>query len=127
MAGETEQDDQIIELTEVIEEAADVTDTPSDENIIELTEIETEAVDKEIDGTAEEDVSVEKPLTEDVLPIAASVSMQQLEAALEQVIERKFAEKIEPMLFKVMERVILEEIEKIKELLQKDLDQIHSS
>lgn len=127
MAGQTGQDDQIIELTEVVDEAVGAADTSSDENIIELTDIYTGAVDAEIDGTTAEDIWGEKPLTEDVLPIAASVTMQQLEAALERVIERKFAEKIEPMLFDVMERVILEEIEKIKKILQRDLDQIHSS
>jgi hypothetical protein len=127
MAGETGQDDQIIELTEVVDEASGVTDTSSDEKIIELTDIDTEAVDAEIDGVTAADAWGEKPLAEDALPIAASISMEQLEAALEKVIERMFAEKIEPMMFDVMERVIRGEVEKIKQVLQKDLDQIHSS
>ena len=52
------------------------------------------------------------------------VSDEQIESALERVIEKKFAEKIEPLIFETMERVILQEIQKIKTTLLKDLDQI---
>lgn len=52
------------------------------------------------------------------------ISSDQIEAALERVIEKKFAQKIESILFEVMERVIEKEIMEIKETLQKDLDNI---
>ena len=43
---------------------------------------------------------------------------------MERVVEKKFADKIETILFEVMEKVIEKEIKEIKESLQKDLDQI---
>lgn len=58
------------------------------------------------------------------IPEQFSVSDEQIEAALERVIEKKFAEKIDPLLFDTMERVILQEIKKLKTALLKDMDQI---
>lgn len=121
MAGETGKDDPIIELTEIVEEDVDL-DLPLHEDIIGLTDSDA----AEQDDTAD-DIWEDPSLPEEALPVMETVSTQQLETALERVIERKFAEKIEPMLFEAMERVIAREIEKIKESLQKDLDQIHPS
>ncbi len=78
------------------------------------------------DSHSEEAVAVGRPsdsgdMTE---PDRLSVPDEQIEAALERVIEKKFAEKIEPLLFDTMERVILQEIQKIKAALLKDMDQI---
>ncbi len=53
-----------------------------------------------------------------------NVSQEQVAAALERVIEKKFADKIETILFEAMEKVIEKEIAGIKESLQKNLDQI---
>ncbi len=54
----------------------------------------------------------------------SSISQEQVDAALERVIEKKFAEKIEKILFEVMERVIEKEVVDLKARLQKDLDEI---
>lgn len=53
-----------------------------------------------------------------------ALSPEQIETALEKVIEKKFAAQIQSILFQVMERVIEKEISEIRESLQKDLDQI---
>lgn len=53
-----------------------------------------------------------------------NVSQEQVAAALERVIEKKIADKIETILFEAMEKVIEKEIAGIKESLQKNLDQI---
>jgi hypothetical protein len=67
----------------------------------------------------------ETPVTDEAPEIdEMSVSEAQIEAALERIIEKKFAEKIEPLLFDTMERVILQEIQKIKTALLKDMDRI---
>lgn len=67
----------------------------------------------------------ETPVTDETPEIdEMSVSEAQIEAALERIIEKKFAEKIEPLLFDTMERVILQEIQKIKTALLKDMDRI---
>ena len=52
------------------------------------------------------------------------MSQEQVEAALELVIEKKFADKIEIILHEVTEKVIEKEIVEIKKSLQKDLDQM---
>lgn len=59
-----------------------------------------------------------------VLTQEIALSSEQIEAALERVIEKKFANKIETILFEVLEKVIEREIAEIRESLQKDLDQI---
>ena len=45
------------------------------------------------------------------------MSPEQVEVALERVIEKKFADKIEGILFEVMEKVIEKEITEIRESL----------
>ncbi|MCA1787228.1 MAG: hypothetical protein LC657_14745 [Desulfobacteraceae bacterium] len=113
MADNTEQDEQIIELTDIVDDVDAVSeDQMSDDGILELTDI---------------DAASDALVGEDVLPDGAAVSQQQLEAALERIIEKKFSQKIEAILFDVMERVISKEITEIRENLQKDLDQIGTS
>ena len=133
MVGETKQDDPIIELTDVVEDVEDMEDILSDDtfsedeipdgsfddNAIELTDME-EVSDIEMDI---EDIESDDPVQDD-LPEEMPVSQEQIEAALERVIEKKFAQKIEPLLFDTMERVILQEIQKIKTALLKDMDRI---
>ena len=58
------------------------------------------------------------------LPDDLNIDQEQIEAVLERIIEKKFADKIESVLFEVMENVIEKQIIEIKESLQKDLDQI---
>ena len=103
-----EQDDGIIELTEITEEKSLTDDAVDleDDGIIELTDIEPDA------PVGDNDLNVD------------DVSSAQLEAAIEKIIEKKFSGTIETLLFQVMERVIEKEIKEIRESLQKDLDQI---
>lgn len=78
------------------------------------------------DAFSEETVVVDRASDSDDMsvPDQLPVSEEQIEAALERVIEKKFAEKIDPLLFDTMERVILQEIKKMKAALLKDMDQI---
>jgi citrate lyase gamma subunit len=55
---------------------------------------------------------------------AIDLSREQMEAALERMIEKKFGDRVETILFEVLERVIEREIAGIKDSLQKDLDHI---
>ena len=126
MTDETKQDDPIIELTDVVEDGEEMDQTLSDdifsddempdENLVELTDVddfnEIEDMDKAV---AADEIS---------LPDEISVSDEKIQTALERVIEKKFAQKIEPLLFETMERVILQEIQKIKTTLLKDMDRI---
>ena len=113
MADNTGQDDQIIELTDIVDDVDAVSeDEMADDDIIELTDIDAAPDDPE-EGT--------------VLPDEGSVSQEQIEVALERIIEKKFSEKIDVILFDVMERVISREIREIRENLQKDLNQIGTS
>jgi hypothetical protein len=126
MTDETKQDDPIIELTDVVEDGEEMDQTLSDdifsddempdENLVELTDVddfnEIEDMDKAV---AADEISV---------PDEISVSDEKIQTALERVIEKKFAQKIEPLLFETMERVILQEIQKIKTTLLKDMDRI---
>ncbi|OGR34453.1 MAG: hypothetical protein A3J80_02820 [Desulfobacula sp. RIFOXYB2_FULL_45_6] len=102
MTNGDESGEEIIELTDII---MDAPDTGASDDIIDLTDI-VEKEEKEISSPS-------------FHPTA-----EQVEAALEKVIEKQFADKIQTILFQVMERVIEKEIAEIRESLQKDLDQI---
>ncbi|MFO7990605.1 MAG: hypothetical protein ACQEQ5_07930 [Thermodesulfobacteriota bacterium] len=126
MTDETKQDDPIIELTDVVEDGEDMEQTLSDdifsddempdENLVELMDVD--------DFNEIEDIEKAVAAGEISAPDEISVSDEKIETALERVIEKKFAEKIEPLLFETMERVILQEIQKIKTTLLKDMDRI---
>ncbi|MDA3788823.1 MAG: hypothetical protein PF503_10060 [Desulfobacula sp.] len=116
--------EDIIELTDI----ADLEQSPStQEDIIELTDIvedqsavlELEMNDP-VDEVPVESIAVKEPGME------LSVSQEQLETALERVIEKRFADKIDILLIEGMEKVIKKEIVEIKERLQKDLDQMEN-
>lgn len=107
MADDIEHDDGIIELTQLAE---DNLLAEEDQEIIELVDIISPA---------------DQPgLTESVTE--STLTREQLDAALERVIEKKFAGTIEKILFEVMEKVIEKEIADIRERLQKDLDDLGS-
>ncbi|MCK5879860.1 MAG: hypothetical protein KAH24_08770, partial [Holophagae bacterium] len=121
------------ELTDIVEEGAIDLDldigeeepVKGEENFEIEDEIDfNEEFELEMDAPAD-DVSVDP--VETIEPAwESSVSQEQIEAALERVIEKKFAEKIDPILFEVIERVIEQEIAKIKESLLKDLAQMRN-
>lgn len=110
--SEDGSDDDIIELTDIVEGNSDHT---TKEDVIELTDVvEKGSTDFNLDiGKEESDEDEDFELEVD----------GQLEAALESIIEKKFADKIDALLFEVMENVIEKEIAKIKERLQKEFDQ----
>lgn len=144
--SEDETDDGIIELTDIVSRGSEHL---AQENIIELIDIiedddsdivgevnfdleENLEIDDEIAfneglelevGDRSDDDSVE---TEDVMESAVNlnVSQEQVEAALERVIEKKITDKVETILFSAMEKVLEKEIAGIKKRLQKDFDQI---
>ena len=114
-----QEHDDIIELTDVVTDGSSEED---DQEIIELTEIHTEDFE-----TAGEVQAAESPEGETGDVLEMPVGREDLEAALERVIERKFSETIETILFEVTEKVIQKEIADIKAALQKDLDDIGRS
>ncbi len=140
--------EDVIELTDIVEEKTtnldldivkevgfEVDETPEQEEDIsfeeipfdEVTEMEDETsfeegLELEIDDSTDDDSPEPEELT--VPSGDLSVSQEQVEAVLERIIEKKFAGKIETILFEVMERVIQKEIIEIKKSLQEDLNQI---
>ncbi|WP_457553892.1 hypothetical protein [Desulfobacula sp.] len=139
-------DEKIVELKDIVE----VPDDPSiQEDVIELTDIvEKRSAAPDIDYVGKDNFMAEENLEmegdtgieletddprEKIFPepevatdpaSSSSLDKEQLEAALERVIEKKFADKIDVILFEAMEKVIKKEILKIKKRLQKGLDQI---
>lgn len=175
MVDNTEQDDGIIELTQVVEE--DFFDTP-DQEVIELTDIDTQsegakddyldldfdtgpdktdnnglfddedlAFDLDLDETIAKVSEQGNEISEPVLPIEPvfdsepiapvsgdpaiaiepTVTQEQMDAALERVIEKKFAKIIEKSLLEIMEKVLEREIVDIRKRLQNDLDELSNS
>jgi len=133
--SEDETDDDIIDLTDIItENSAAATqediieledETSSNEDFeFESNDLIEDPIDNPADDPADDlmdDISIEQD-QEIVSPQELSLPQEQLEAALERVIEKKFGDKIETLLFEVMEKVIEKEIAKIKESFQKELD-----
>lgn len=102
------------------EPEADVIGLPGDEPD-EPDEIQEE--EALLDNVSmEEDLANETPVADAPSP-EINLGVEDIEAALERVIEKKFADRIETMLFEVMEKVIEKEIMQIKNSLLKDLDQ----
>lgn len=93
-------------------------DLVENDGIIELTDVIEE--DRE-DATDQEPVALTDIAAGD---LGQEVTSEKLEAALENVIEKKFSGHIEKILFEVMEKVIEKEIADIRQRLKKDLDDI---
>ena len=128
-APSTQED--IIELTDIIGDDTAILDMESRkaegfkseenlelENDISFTEGTELTMEDPVNGEPSESDVVAAP------GMQFSVPQEQLEAALERVIEKKFADKIEFLLLEGMEKAIKKEIIEIKERLQKDLDQL---
>lgn len=114
-----DKDDEIIELTQMVVQDSSM---ETDQEVIELTEIEPDA-DMAIEDPWSQGSKLDGTIDEKV----GEITNDQLEAALERIIEKKFSKTIEKILFEVMEKVIHNEIREIKEGLQKDLDDIGST
>jgi hypothetical protein len=123
MTGETKQDDPIIELTDVVEDGED-TELSLSEDIFSEDDIPDENPIELMDEDDFNDIEKAVAVDEISVPDEIYVSDEKIETALERVIEKKFAEKIEPLLFETMERVILKEIQKIKNTLLQDMGRI---
>jgi hypothetical protein len=123
MTGETKQDDPIIELTDVVEDGED-TELSLSEDIFSEDDIPDENPIELMDEDDFNDIEKAVAADEISVPDEIYVSDEKIETALERVIEKKFAEKIEPLLFETMERVILKEIQKIKNTLLQDMGRI---
>jgi len=147
---EEKVDEEIIELRDIVEEekiSLDEDDiivlkdiVEADNAALDLDSIKKEDVGSGQDLEQEGDISVKEGLeleadgAEEEIPFEPYVAKQpdpeltvtreQLEAALEKVIEKKFADRIEGILFESMEKVIKNEIHEIKERLKKDLNQM---
>ncbi len=99
-------------------------DLDLDETIARVSEQENEI---------SEPVLAMEPIVEEPVsgaPVAAiepAVTQEQVDAALERVIEKKFAKIIEKSLLEVMEKVLEREIVDIRKRLQNDLDEISDS
>ncbi|MFA5905306.1 MAG: hypothetical protein WC836_15340 [Desulfobacula sp.] len=133
-------EEEILELTDIVMDAPvsgedndiiDLTDIVNDKGMDlnpDIEKVETESSDEDFDTDFEPE---EKLITAPVMnhdderaPNVTSLTSEQIETALEKIIEKQFADKIETLLFQVMEKVIEREIAGIRESLQKDLDQI---
>jgi len=111
--------EDIIELTDIVEDQGGVLEleTPSDDTAdLSKDPVEILEMDDPVDVVEVEPYAAEQPAQE------LSVTQEQLEAALERVIEKKFGDKIDILLNDGMEKVIKKEIIEIKEQLNKDLD-----
>jgi fumarylacetoacetate (FAA) hydrolase family protein len=120
-----EAEDNMIELMDIV---FDAPDSGTTDDIIELTEIvKKQEMNIDLDSIEMESSREKEDADQNRChDFTASVDLtsEQIEAALEKVIEKQFAGKIQTILFQVMEKVIEREITGIRESLQKDLDQI---
>ncbi|RLB92020.1 MAG: hypothetical protein DRH26_07115 [Deltaproteobacteria bacterium] len=125
--------EDIIELRDIVEDDTDVPDMDSiqkedltsKENFEQEDDISfKEGLELEMDDTADE-IPVE-PYVATAPGLEPSVTQEQLEAALERVIEKKFADKVDMLLLEGMEKAIKKEIIEIKARLKKDLDQMEN-
>jgi len=143
-------DDDVIELTDVAEDETinlDLDIEKEDKSELDISDSEdAEQIDDGFtdDFFEEDDDFTDDELTDDdqvddvvnimtdepksepeldkVAPDDFNIDQEQIEAILERIIEKKFAGKIESILFEVMEKVIEKQIVEIKENLQKDLE-----
>ncbi len=156
-ANDDESGEEIIELTDIVMDEPDsgaedsiieLTDIVKNEGTdlnLDIVRMETGAGTKDLNldivrmetgaGTKDFDLGLELEEKADTFqrdqrfdpesPFA--LTLEQVEAALEKVIEKQFADKIQTILFQVVEKVIEKEITEIRESLQKDLDQIENA
>ncbi|MCF8110192.1 MAG: hypothetical protein K9J85_01760 [Desulfobacteraceae bacterium] len=104
--GTSREDEQIIELTEdLVDEAR---------SAISGARFDT---DDEASGIIELDEPVAEPIEPESEKIP--VTDQQLEAAIERVVERKYGERIEALIDEVIRHKVTEEIETLKNLILK--------
>jgi len=120
MVDNTEQDDGIIELTQVVgEDSSDA----SNQDVIELSDVaQEETIENDLDLDLDLDLNSDSGAF--IPSLESAITQEQVDAALERVVEKKFAKIIEKSLLEVMEKVLEREIVDIRKRLQTDLDEI---
>lgn len=99
-----ETEDGIIELTDMLPD--DEAGSPGEDPVIELTDVIDSGSGVAAGSTVQE---------------PSSISQEQIEKALESIIEKRFSEMFEKLLVDTVERVVEQEIAKLKNSLLDDL------
>jgi hypothetical protein len=114
------EDEDIVELTGVIEDSAesgdeiveltDIAEAPGPESVEPMERIDEEREAEAIDLTdiVEED---------DMIEASPTVSSEQVDAAIERVVRDMLSEKIDSILVQVIEKEVSREIERLKGFL----------
>lgn len=123
-----EAEEPIIELTDVVSPAEPPADT---EEILELTDILQEGGDE---SPAQMIVDVIEPPDDDIAdtlgvdlesglepPEPPLLASEQIEAVLERIVREKLSEKIDALLVKVIEKEVSKEVERIRKLLMDEM------
>ncbi|MFP4194771.1 MAG: hypothetical protein ACLFMN_07980 [Desulfobacterales bacterium] len=114
---------EILELSEIA-----VGTSGEDEQIIELTEDLVDEARDAISGAtlntgdeASDIIELDEPVAEPIEPETEKLSVtdEQIESALERVVEKKYGEKIEALIDEVIRHKITEDIDAVKELILK--------
>jgi hypothetical protein len=119
-----EKDDFGLEISDFDDDHQDVQDELQDFDLLD-SDLEEDFFEvTEHDEQDQEDIDTLEVVSEsgNSIPGNLNIDQEQIEIILERIIEKKFAEKIENLLFDVMEKVIKKQIIKTKESLQKDLE-----
>jgi citrate lyase gamma subunit len=129
-------EDQDLEVRNLDEQGLEVQELEKNEVPADMGQISDQDLELEMDEGEILDqgleLDVDEPVKADLVEAddkmesvqAIELSEEQVQAALERLIEKKFGDRVESILFEVLERVIEREIAGIKESLQKDLDHI---
>jgi hypothetical protein len=123
--AELEQADaeELPDIDALLEESPDATTPEEEKNIDELAaSLGINLADAEPVETAADGAVSERETGPQAAPAInlQDVSAEQLDAALERVIEKVYGEKIEGLLFEAIEKKITREIERLKTALLKD-------
>jgi hypothetical protein len=125
------EDEEIIELTDVIDESP----LETEDQPFELTDEPDDAIDEDLMLDEDEDdfvsslgveIDTEEESSEELDTISVpeqapvSVTPEQVEEALERVIKKMFSEKIEGILIGVIEKAVAKEINRLKSALLED-------
>ncbi len=125
------EDEEIIELTDVIDESP----LETEDQPFELTDEPDDAIDEDLMLDEDEDdfvsslgveIDTEEESAEEFDTISVpeqapvSVTTEQVEEALERVVKKMFSEKIDGILIEVIEKAVAKEIDRLKSALLED-------
>jgi len=114
-------DDDSLETNLGLDEEFDEEQIIDDDFIGSLgIELEPETDISEETSDKEEQLESEETREKDLVPETVSLSSEQIDEALERVINRMYSEKIESMLAEMIEKAVTKEIERIKVTLIDD-------